>query len=598
MSKRKTIINLLEDDQLLSYVYQANKSDNLKKAVSSRKKSLNKNKLYVAVFGVQGAGKSSFLNALVAGGDILPVEADETTCIPVELHKSLDGKEKGIIFYDNGKQDRIEVDRAKIDKYVNNVHNPENELGVDHIELYINSSFLREDIVFVDLPGVASLREGNQETTLQYIDRCTAAVFIIRTLPTIGRFESTLMRLVWPQVSQSFFVQNFWSGESRRELENGREHNKKILKDISFDININEEIEIIPVQVKDATKAVFTGNQKLKQDSNLDLIEEKLQDGFDNWQEEITLSTASWLKSVLGETRKYFKSISSDLEKDTDQAIKDLEKKQREFKEKRKDIKEKFADLRYKAHSFEDDIKKEMKKFIKKTRKEMLSNTEKKIEKGIFDGEYLEKIIEDAVNDSQSRVAVELEFKLEDMTEYIMEDFKDILKETVDIREDMVDDLDVESVEDKFKGEKALSAIGGIGGGLGGAALVGFIVSNPAGWVVGAGMLVGGLIGGLLGQKGKEKVEEERIKKAKKPARKSINKAFRKIKKNIKKEIDKYRHNIIDKLDQTLEDELNNIEEEYKSRLEIIRDNKEDKKEKLEKINNKISKINKAIDRL
>lgn len=42
MSKRQTIINMINDKELISYLYENNKSDNLKQAITSRKKSLKK----------------------------------------------------------------------------------------------------------------------------------------------------------------------------------------------------------------------------------------------------------------------------------------------------------------------------------------------------------------------------------------------------------------------------------------------------------------------------------------------------------------------------------------------------------------------------
>lgn len=534
----------------------------------------------------------------MAQRDILPVEADETTCIPVELHKSINNNEKGIIFYNNGQQENVEVSRKEINKYVNNQYNPENELGVDHIELYIKSSFLREDIVFVDLPGVASLREGNQDTTLEYIDRCTAAVFIIRTLPTIGKFEATLMRLVWPQVSKSFFIQNFWSGESKRELENGKKHNAKILDEIARDININQKVEIIPVQVKDATKAVFSNNQELKYKSNIDEISDILKNSFDNWKREVTMATANWLKSLFIDTRKYFSNISADLKKDTNQAITDIEVKREEFKLEKKELEEKFEQLKNKANSIEDDIKIEMNKFIKKTRKEITKTTMTKIERSIVDGDYLQEIIKDAIKDGQGLIAAELEFKLEDMTEYIMDDFKDILQATINIRDKMGNDVEIERVDEAIKPEKLLSTIGGVFGGMGGAAAVVALFSNPAGWAVIAGSLLGGILLGSFGKSGQEKIEQKRIRKAKKPAKRALNKAFKDLKKKMQREIDKYRHNIIKKLDQILSDELKNIDEEYSSRLKILQESKADKNLKLNSVKAKIAKLNSAIEKL
>ena len=43
---------------------------------------LDSDECVIPVLGTQGAGKSSFLNAVLFGDIVLPVDADETTCIP------------------------------------------------------------------------------------------------------------------------------------------------------------------------------------------------------------------------------------------------------------------------------------------------------------------------------------------------------------------------------------------------------------------------------------------------------------------------------------------------------------------------------------
>ena len=47
-------------------------------------KDLNENQCRIPVLGLQGSGKSSFLNAVLFGDILLPVDAQETTCIPTE----------------------------------------------------------------------------------------------------------------------------------------------------------------------------------------------------------------------------------------------------------------------------------------------------------------------------------------------------------------------------------------------------------------------------------------------------------------------------------------------------------------------------------
>lgn len=46
---------------------------------------LNDKEIIIPVLGIQGAGKSSFLNSILMEDNILPTDVDETTCVPVEV---------------------------------------------------------------------------------------------------------------------------------------------------------------------------------------------------------------------------------------------------------------------------------------------------------------------------------------------------------------------------------------------------------------------------------------------------------------------------------------------------------------------------------
>lgn len=50
MSKRQTIINMINDKELISYLYENNKSDNLRQAITSRKKKFKKKISYMLQF--------------------------------------------------------------------------------------------------------------------------------------------------------------------------------------------------------------------------------------------------------------------------------------------------------------------------------------------------------------------------------------------------------------------------------------------------------------------------------------------------------------------------------------------------------------------
>ena len=87
---------------------------------------------YIPVLGIQGTGKSSFLNALLMDDYILPVDADETTCVPVEIRY---GDEKIVVHFED--ESPITVGHHKeIEQYVHNSYNPGNEKQVKIIQVF------------------------------------------------------------------------------------------------------------------------------------------------------------------------------------------------------------------------------------------------------------------------------------------------------------------------------------------------------------------------------------------------------------------------------------------------------------------------------
>ena len=166
---------------------------------------LNKKEIIVPVLGIQGAGKSSFLNSILMEDNILPTDVDETTCVPVEVRYG-ENINEAVIYYLHGHNETVSVDN--LEKYVHNDYNRANNLQVSKIVLHNNSEVLKDNIVLVDLPGVGSLTPENQRTTLDYVNKLVAGIFIIRTNPPITRTEKNFINALWPTISNTIFVQN------------------------------------------------------------------------------------------------------------------------------------------------------------------------------------------------------------------------------------------------------------------------------------------------------------------------------------------------------------------------------------------------------
>ena len=148
--------------------------------------------MIVPILGTQGMGKSTMINAIL-GEDILPSEADETTCVPVEIRYGTEPQ--GIVRFRDDKAEVYVKTKADLSAFVDNNFNPGNEKQVSHIVLYRDDDLLKTGLVIVDLPGVGSLTKANEETTNRYIKDLCVAIFIISTSPSDSENRSQLHSL-------------------------------------------------------------------------------------------------------------------------------------------------------------------------------------------------------------------------------------------------------------------------------------------------------------------------------------------------------------------------------------------------------------------
>ena len=162
-----TYMELLNDDRfnylIDKYFNHEGQGEEYKEYFKHFIENLDKNELIMPVLGVQGAGKSSFLNAILMDDNVLPTDVDETTCVPVEV-KFGENTDEAIIYFHDKPKEKINI--KELEKYVHNDYNEANKLNVSKIIIFNDSEILKQGLVLVDLPGVGSLTPENQKTTL------------------------------------------------------------------------------------------------------------------------------------------------------------------------------------------------------------------------------------------------------------------------------------------------------------------------------------------------------------------------------------------------------------------------------------------------
>jgi GTPase SAR1 family protein len=248
--------------------------------------------LVIPVLGLQGVGKSTLLNSILQE-NIMPNEADETTCIPVEVRYGVDPALT--IHFLNGKKAAAAAE--DIAQYVDNNYNPGNEKQVSHIVIFRDLELLKKGIVLVDLPGVGSMTANNQKTTTDYIKKLYAAIFVIRINPPITRTESVFIKMAWGGLSNAWFVQNRWNDESDREVAEGLDWNKTVLNDIANVTKTPYSGEIITVNAYKALSGILQNDSGKKDSSNISAITGVLEKIDSEWKD---LAEKSYIKKVNG----------------------------------------------------------------------------------------------------------------------------------------------------------------------------------------------------------------------------------------------------------------------------------------------------------
>lgn len=517
--------------------------------VELEKKSNNPN-IIIPVIGTQGMGKSTLINALM-GEDILPNEADETTCVPVEIRY---GDDRAEVCFSNGQVQEEPCDKRVLAQYVDNNYNHANEKGISKIVIHKKYDILKNGMVIVDLPGVGSLTRQNETTTTDYIQNLCVAVFLVPTSPPIMESQARFIKLVWRGVTTACFVQNIWFDNNSQEVKDGLAYNKNVLNEIAGEVGAELKRDIIPVNVYNAAKGAFTANKNLIESSNINALVKEL-DMYASNHTEITKT------NFRERIKKTIESITSEIEKRIHQGQLSKEELLDELKTERekfqkasdeidaiiKDIKSTINDQRRDARRFAGALAEKKAELLR-------AEINQLIEGGVVDGEPLTKAFSDYQIQYGSEASDEAYDKLVEMV--------DILKEKMDVLKDVVKEECNTSMEAEtfykqkaLKWEKGAQFAASIGGAVGGifagdavaALLAGGSAAGPAGIAVAIGVAI---IGSLIGAGIKRAKQKQRINETKQEMSKYIRDFEKNILNTISDSFETYLNGIADAVDE------------------------------------------------
>jgi len=443
---------------------------------------MDKGEIVIPVLGIQGAGKSSFLNSILMDENVLPTDVDETTCVPVEVRFGTDTSRAEVYFKARNME---QIDVKDLEKYVHNDYNPANEMGVSRIVLFNDSQILKDNIVLVDLPGVGSLTPENQKTTLDYVNKLVAGIFMIRTNPPITRTEKNFINALWPKLSNTIFVQNKWTDETDEDAEEAKEHNEGVLNGIRDSYNDNREICVNVVNVYKAVKGKFTNDPILYNESGINEVISQI----NNVSKKYNYNLNETLKIKIEETFKNLQDriqnfINASINEDKVNAA-EKEKQIGEIKQILLYNKTYFKEIRNYANDEMEKIIEQASEIIKQNIENLRYNIKNVINRGIVDGEMLSTIYKEssdkAVNNIMDEVlgiTSELIKNLNTKLNYV----------TIKGFDGTYENISFFNKESSFKFEKSIPSLLGLSTGIIGAAGTVGSLGGPLGILVGMGI--------------------------------------------------------------------------------------------------------------
>ncbi|EKQ55214.1 MULTISPECIES: dynamin family protein [unclassified Clostridium] len=559
-------IDLIKDERfnrLIEKYLNNNQEINYTEYFNHFVENLNKREIIVPVLGIQGAGKSSFLNSILMEDNTLPTDVDETTCVPVEIRYG-ENTDEAIVYFFDGSKSIIKI--QELEKYVHNDYNEANNLKVSKIELHNKSEVLKEDIVLVDLPGVGSLTPQNQKTTLEYVEKLAAGIFMIRTNPPITRTEKNFINALWPKLSNTIFVQNKWNDESLEDANEAREHNEGVLSSISYAHNDERDIAVNIVNVYEAVKGKFTKDEAAYNNSGIVKVIELIKNISKEYNEDLIKA----LKLRIDET---LKSVGAQIDTYKTLALNEGEQNEIEKEERIKEIKDILSENKRKIRSCRSYVEEEMGNIVDNSFKIIKENIENlKIElrriinKGIVDGSRLSLIYKETSDKAINDIMEEVLANIGAFIKNINTELEGIKIKNFDGRYENISFFNKKS---SIKYEKSLPTVLGVSTGLVGTIGAVGILGGPAGILVGMGIsLTFSLIGDLM----KKKIIENRASYTLKDLEPMIEDLEKYLKEEIigdlmakQQEIDDSMKELRINLEKNFKDDIENIEKQYET---------------------------------
>jgi ribosome biogenesis GTPase A len=216
---------------------------------------LSLGRFHLAVLGQFKRGKSTLLNALT-GQPILPVGVVPLTATPTFIQFGEGPKIR--VKYQNGRPEDEFTGGSTAERSaylagcVTEKGNPQNRLGIAEVLVDLPAPILSGGVVLIDTPGIGSTYRHNTAATLNFLQQCDAALFLVSADPPVTEVELAFLRQVREKVPRLFFVLNKIDYLDEGELEEALAFYKVVL---AQEVGLNSEFPVFCVSARRGLEA-------------------------------------------------------------------------------------------------------------------------------------------------------------------------------------------------------------------------------------------------------------------------------------------------------------------------------------------------------
>lgn len=205
-------VNAIELGASLQQYNEVVNIEQLVTTLQSHQKNWEDNRFEIVVVGEFSTGKSTFINALLQR-EILPSKVTPTTAT-VNFIRSIDDlKDRendepvAKVVYMAGNE--VIVPYEQLADYVTEMSQLEDvSKNIHHVDLYVDSPYLKNGVVIVDTPGLQALNPAHEKITRAQIKKSNASIILFNMEQQGKQTEFKFLQSLKESIDRIFFVSN------------------------------------------------------------------------------------------------------------------------------------------------------------------------------------------------------------------------------------------------------------------------------------------------------------------------------------------------------------------------------------------------------